>query len=352
MFTLVFLVYRWHIGRPNIDNYPLEIFFILSGFVIAYRYFKRDEPFSLSVSVKFVFKRIAKIYPIHLLVLAASIILQRWYQIHGQLELGFGTLSEFAKKLLLSLTLTQSWAFSEEYHFCMNGVVWFLSALVFFYALTPLLLTLFRRMPHSSFLLAIIAICSVLYSHIPGWMGDYYYSTCPLLYLPLYTQGMAMGSIYSDLLENEFFANAKTARGCMALIFVGYYIVYIYAPPQFKPVWPFAYGSVDIPLLMLVFGLAQDIGPVRILGNPVIRFFADRSMEIYISHQVWLLYVDAIREFLLNHQIYRMSAAKREIFRIIGLFIITEILHTVVPLVLTAIKKKIAKQSSVNAENI
>ena len=37
------LVYFWHIGRDTADSNPLFIFFVLSGFVIAWRYFPANE---------------------------------------------------------------------------------------------------------------------------------------------------------------------------------------------------------------------------------------------------------------------------------------------------------------------
>lgn len=340
------LVYRGHIARPNIDDFALEIFFVLSGFVIAYRYFDRCEPLSLKGTAKFLYRRISRLYPIHLLMVAAVILLQGWYQYQGQPDLGFGSAGEFIKKLLLSLTLTQSWAADIQYHFCMNGVVWFLSALVFFYLLTPLLLTFFRKLPHKSLLAAVILACSVIYVKVPGWMGSRFFSTCPLLHLPLYTEGLALGSLYVVLLQNRTFAEAKKVRSVGALILVGYYVFQVYGAPQLGLAWPLPFGKVDIPILLLVFGLAQDIGPIRLLGNPAVQFLAARNMEFFLCHQVWLLYVDALREYLATRQIWQMSSDAREIVRLVGLFLLVEILHSVVPKILKAMQKSIRKNSA------
>lgn len=338
------LVYRWHISRTNIDNNPLLIFFVLSGFVIAYRYFDRDEPLSLAGTLRFVQRRVSKFYLSHLLLVIAAILPQAWYDRIGRFEFGMGTPKEFFTKLLLSLTLTQSW--SRQYHYCMNGVAWFISALAFFYLLTPLILAGLRKLSHWAPFAVIVAGCSVLYANIPGWMGDDYYSTCPLLYLPLYIQGLTIGSAYLLLLRNKTFANAKTARSWFALAAVGCYVWHVYAPQQMHLPWLLPFGFTDLPILLLVFGLAQDVGPIRILGNPVVQFFSGRIMDIYLVHQVWFGYVDVLSLVLLSRQIYWMNSARGNIVRLVGTLVLAEILHSVVPRVAAFLKHLITQKKT------
>jgi len=338
------LVYRWHSSLTNIDNNPLFIFFVLSGFVIAYRYFDRTEPLSFSGTLQFARRRISKFYLSHLLLVVAAIVPQAWYDRIGWFEYGMGTPSEFSTKLLLSLTLTQSW--SRQYHYCMNGVAWFISALAFFYLLTPLILAGLRKLSHWAPLAAIVVVCSVLYTKIPGWMGAGYYSTCPLLYLPLYIQGLAIGSAYVLLLRRKAFANAKTARGLLALFAVLYYVWHVYAPQSARLPWLLPFGSVDLPILLLVFGLAQDVGPTRILGNPIVQFFSSRVMEIYLVHQVWFAYVDILSMVLLSRQIYWLNSGRGHIVRLIGTLVLAEILHSVVPRVVAFLKHLITQKKT------
>lgn len=328
------LVYFWHIGRDTADSNPLFIFFVLSGFVIAWRYFPANGKLTLRGTLGFWQRRIAKIYPAHIAVVLMSIVVRVWSQLHGKPECGFHSPADFGKQLLQSVTLTQSWALEETYRFRINGVAWFISALAFYWLLTPLLLAGLRRLRRGAAIFAVAAVCTVLYAYMPGWLPAGH-TTHPFLYLPLYVEGLALGSLYVLLLQKPAFAQAKTARAVMATVFAAFYFWQIYAPAQLRVPWLLPYGATEVPIWLLVFGFAQDLGPLRLLGNKAVRFLAARVMEIYLVHQVWFLYVDELREGLLRRELFAMSTDLREVFRLVGTLVLAELLHTVLPRLLT-----------------
>lgn len=335
------LVYRWHVGKVNLDNRPLLIFFVLSGFVIAYQYYRREERLSWKSPLQFAYKRLAKFYPAHIVVVLALIPLKVWYQLHGMSELGTGTAAEFAKKLLLSATLTQSWASDPAYHYCMNGVAWFISALLFYYLLTPFLLEGLRKLKNELLFFVAAVLCSVLYAQIPGWMGEAYYSTSPLLYLPLYVEGLALGAMYALLLCRSGFVQIKKTRAVVAVLFVVFYMWQTYAPAQLRLPWLLPFGGDDMLIWLLIFGLAQELWPLKLLGNRVVQFCASRVMTVYLVHQAWFMYVDELRDGLARRQIYSITSGQRAVIRLIGTLVLAELLHSVLPRVLEACKTKV-----------
>ncbi|MFY9477848.1 MAG: acyltransferase [Aquabacterium sp.] len=114
----------------------VNFFFVLSGFVIAYRYsaMKRDEVPLYIVS------RAARIYPVHVLTLLA-------YAAFAVAVFPFQYDIPFYKKVLVlmsNLSLTQAYFPMPEYYFSLNVVSWSLSCEIFFYATAALL---FVRQP-------------------------------------------------------------------------------------------------------------------------------------------------------------------------------------------------------------
>ena len=63
-------------GMENLSGVAVSLFFVLSGFVLSYSYRNRTLPGGLRRSVCFAGSRIKKLYILHLLLLAAMIILE------------------------------------------------------------------------------------------------------------------------------------------------------------------------------------------------------------------------------------------------------------------------------------
>lgn len=94
----------------------VAFFFMLSGLVMRMKY--RNQKIDC---LKFLKRRLIKIYPIHLLCLAIACIIG-WS----------GT-----RLLILDGLLLQSWIPNNAVNFSLNGVAWYLSTLIFLYVLFP-----------------------------------------------------------------------------------------------------------------------------------------------------------------------------------------------------------------------
>ncbi|MCF0197104.1 MAG: acyltransferase, partial [Bacteroidaceae bacterium] len=101
----------------------VAFFFVLSGVVITHSYGKRLDEGTFSMR-RFLLRRLRKLYPLHVLCLLASLFVYR---------------QEAWKPLVANLLLVQSWVPLPGYYFSGNSVSWFLSSLLFCYALFPLL---------------------------------------------------------------------------------------------------------------------------------------------------------------------------------------------------------------------
>ena len=108
----------------------VEFFFILSGFVMTIGYKDRilNESFSY---IDFVKKRAVKYYPLHWLCLLLALFLKAY---RGEFTSGS------IVPLIINAALLQSWVPYESVYFSFNAASWFLSDILFFVCLFPVLL--------------------------------------------------------------------------------------------------------------------------------------------------------------------------------------------------------------------
>jgi peptidoglycan/LPS O-acetylase OafA/YrhL len=130
----------------------VDVFFVLSGFVISYNYATTFATFNAPTYWRYLWLRLARIYPLHLAVLAA----------YGLLlvlaNLGFGNINnpnDFSiSSLLTYLLLIQAWGFGIE---GWNKPAWSITAEWFAYLTFPITRSLTARLNTTGLL-----TCSVL----------------------------------------------------------------------------------------------------------------------------------------------------------------------------------------------
>lgn len=138
----------------------VTFFFVLSGFVLAYGWTEA------SGVRDFYLRRVARIYPVHLLTTGVMVAISWQAGIHWQL-------------LPLNLALIQSWSPNATVYFSFVGAAWSLSCEAFFYACFPALIGLLvrcRRAVVSAVMLMSVAVVSGLaVTAIWPAMGEYLY---------------------------------------------------------------------------------------------------------------------------------------------------------------------------------
>ena len=111
----------------------VAFFFVLSGFVLSLGYGQRVEQKTFGER-HFLFTRLAHLYPLHLLIMAATIALD--YRLGVVYSWG---------QILCHTFLVQTWTASVYYISAINGVSWFLCDILFFYAVFAPLYRLLMR---------------------------------------------------------------------------------------------------------------------------------------------------------------------------------------------------------------
>ena len=124
-----------HCGAPWLGPWAISVFVALSGFLMVCNYYDRPRTApGLQSAIAFSFKKIRRLYPLHLIMMAAALL----FVLKGLLAQpsARGVLS-CAAQLAVSIFLLQTWIPSSRFWFCLNGVAWYLSVQAFLYAILP-----------------------------------------------------------------------------------------------------------------------------------------------------------------------------------------------------------------------
>lgn len=112
----------------------VEVFFVLSGFLMAYSYFgtNRIVKISLKENAKFTYRKIMDLYPLYIFLTGMEFVFI--YFIHGDPITRLSVVN-----LILNVLLLQTWVPIDGV-FTINGPAWFLCTLILAYFLFPKIL--------------------------------------------------------------------------------------------------------------------------------------------------------------------------------------------------------------------
>lgn len=77
----IILIVLWHMNEifpqclPSTGGRGAEFFFLISGFLVAYKYIENDELNNLRLGVRYASRKIRKLYPLYLITMAPMLLL-------------------------------------------------------------------------------------------------------------------------------------------------------------------------------------------------------------------------------------------------------------------------------------
>lgn len=179
--ALLVLIFHIHMEMPPLrpflfwaSSYYLfvDMFFILSGLIMVLVYSPEGSPLSAVQYRAFMWRRFARIYPLHLLTtgfilaMASAILVLRST---GAVDVPMPDIFDgnSVKAVVSNLFLVQSWGLHGD--FTMNTVSWSISVEWAMYLLFPLLLLAYARLPAAVILVVTTGLYLIIYySLTPG----------------------------------------------------------------------------------------------------------------------------------------------------------------------------------------
>ena len=256
----------------------VDVFFVLSGFIISYNYEARfARSFALGRYRSFLRARLARIYPVHLVLLIALVAVVRG--LHVDPGGGVDPARWSTRQLIESVVLIHAWVGHTA---AWNSVSWSISSEWLAYLLFPLMVRAARaiaRIPGALVWLAIGAIAIVpavratIEKLVPGT------PSLPPLQI---TAEFLVGCIAYQLYRQQRGRGGLTARPGATLV-----IMVLAAGLLFRAG---AAPSWVVPLVpALILGLAYGQGLLtRIFAHPVLVYGGKISFALYMTHYLWL----------------------------------------------------------------
>ena len=161
----------WYIPYklPDFGARGVELFILLSGFLMSYSYYDRELKVSIKDCFLFALKKISPYYSLHILTLLIFVFV-------NISDYGLGFIKTHILSLIANIFLLQNWIPLQEVYWGFNGVSWFLSSIMFCYFLFPCLLMFLRRMEsiEKSIFLLLTLFFSILFLQSIFKDGNYF----------------------------------------------------------------------------------------------------------------------------------------------------------------------------------
>lgn len=287
-------------------EHGVSFFFVLSGFILTYNY----PSFSSALDIKkFYLNRVARIWPLHALMLIFALIMlpENYVFLFPQ------SLFQKIKIISANIFLVHSWIPNSKYYLSGNAVSWSVSLEVFFYLTFPLLVknlaeTWWKKLL-GSFLIVVFVLFLCWFFSVPNHTKEYdgisilgLVYAGPLVRVLEFVLGVVTCHFYFKNRENrvgkykthhEFLALFVALASMCASYFFSLYV-------GFWPlvVWLYSSGSL-LGFAYLIYVFAQSSGIIsKMLSKRIFVYLGEISFSLYMIHSLPLLLYDANGETL------------------------------------------------------
>ena len=270
-----------------------SLFFLLSGFILAYLYWGEDGQMIMSRR-RFWSMRAARIYPIHLIVMAILLVMQVPWQLSQDMPL-----STLIPSALATIALVQAWF--PPWIPLWSWPTWTISALIFLYLIMPWLMTVLSRLSRRQMVIALFAMPFIsiiptlayaarMAAGAPWSMNvDMFVANTPVFWVPYFAAGMLMTRIFSLSRFKPKQSNPSWfAWGDVAFVIV---VAIGCTPGIEQPLKFFIRQGLLMPLfILMVLDLARGKGLMaRLFSLPGTGFLGETGYSIFIWQSVILI---------------------------------------------------------------
>lgn len=150
----------WVKDSTFMNSVGVSFCFLYSGFFTAKGH-RFDKSYGLRDHARFIWNKLAKFYPMHLLALA--ICITAFVFMRGQTLIAL-------KTVFFHLTLLSPWSSNPDIYFGYNAVAWWICVLFFLYLISPLIINTLRAMKLRWQVVLIVGL--LLLEFIAGYRPD------------------------------------------------------------------------------------------------------------------------------------------------------------------------------------
>ncbi len=296
------------IDTPS-GSWGVSVFIMLSGFVMVYSYWNRweDKTYSIKEALGFSIRKIKPLYPLHIIMLIAAFIpYYLWPVIQNYSN---REMLKIVAKLVITVPLIQTW-FPVGFE-AINTVAWYLSAMLFLYAVFPYIMRFLKKRQwdiKNIIIMMILAYAAqfgmaFVFRFLPllknaHWscyilplfrFWDFFIGCC-LGYCFLHIEHKKMNRTYATVCEALFFALAFLGMiGIVKLPNASWFtFTLIFVPSSAGIVWFLAWseGVISKVLSTKLFQIAATITPFAFLIHRQILHYTEDIYAIITKQTI------------------------------------------------------------------
>lgn len=279
----------------------VSFFFVLSGFILNHVYRRLD---SRQETGRFLFARVAKLMPLHLITLGLTAIFVGDFT-------GIQTQFGYVVRFVANALLIQAWYPDFRSIFSFNSVSWSISVELFFYLMFPILLFGFSKNGWWKLVLSfalvvwVVILCSDF--QLPPYKSasEGGLTRTALLYISPVTRlfefvlGMYAYSLWKTVKGRVDHLMLWTALEAAAFLAMAVYLYEFHSihhqvfllGGSYAAEW-FGQSGVSVPAAILIIGFASGKGAFgRLLSVRGLVFLGHISFAMYMCHQMILRYI-------------------------------------------------------------
>lgn len=268
--VFAFMIFLHHVPVfPAGGDWGVSFFLVISGFLLARRY-SDDLAGGSFDRMAFVRRRVSRIYPLHWLCLFI------FFVFFAHFRFNYGRLV-----MLCNILLLQSWVPSVNYYFSYYPVEWFLSAIVFCYALFPFMAKAVLKASARRLAAWAVGVGAVYFAVVNALGSDL---LLPMVYIsPAFRcLDFAVGVVLYRLLRGRRIGAQSTLGELAVLALMALFVlVYAYVPERYALA---SYWWVPSVILIAAFGVDGHGAVSRLLSSRPMVAFGNMSFYFYMSH--------------------------------------------------------------------
>jgi peptidoglycan/LPS O-acetylase OafA/YrhL len=269
----------------------VDLFFLLSGFVLAHNYLERLGPRpALPQALRFLGLRIARVWPLYLLaVLGGGLLLflrEQWWGSTPNVPISWG-------RFLEQVLMVQQWGAANVPDTSWTGPAWSISAEWLAYLSFPLLAVLVWRIQRYAGPVAVLALAGGVLVPVLIWTTVAHTQAAPFMWLARlaseFVCGMLLAAAPTYALPRVRAAAARLTPVAVAAGAAWLYLADLLGRPSLGPL-------VLALFPVLVLGLAVGNGALhQVLGSRELVLGGEISFALYLVHVPLLkLFRDAL----------------------------------------------------------
>ncbi|MCR5562646.1 MAG: acyltransferase [Desulfovibrio sp.] len=304
-------------------SWGVSVFLVLSGFLMSYCYLDRGRITAVSFAdnLKFSVGKLSKLYPLHLVMLAAA------FPFMAYAFLKEPSVSEFfynAAKIVADIFLLQTLVPKSDFYFSLNGVSWYLSVCLLVYFAFPYILKRmerYRGVKDAAIAIAVLFALQVVLGYlsskitlpesISNGFCKWFVYIFPLSRLEDFLIGCNLGYIFVRTEAGNRSAAAWTLYELGALLLIlGQWILYLHLMPPTEDVitvprlWWLIVVQYTVSSCVLIWVFARNRGLIsRVFSTNTLVTLGNLSSITFLIHEVTIRYIRTGAECLLESRL-------------------------------------------------